>query len=179
MLKMSLLDGEPEIFYSIQGEGKSLGKPAIFVRLSQCNLKCVWCDTPFTWNWVGSKNDHPQKYAKSDYQLEVTIDDLIDKIVKYPCQRVILTGGEPMLQQDGLVQLMQSLREINSEYFFEIETNGTLTPTKDLAQNIDQYNVSLKLSNAGDKKRMRLKPEAIQTLVSSEKSNFQFLRTLV
>ncbi len=172
---MSLLNNEPEIFYSIQGEGKSLGKPAIFVRLSNCNLRCVWCDTPFTWNWVGTKNEHPQKYLRSEYQQEVSIKSIIDKIKEYPCQRVILTGGEPMLQQDALVKLMLELRKANKSYFFEIETNGTLSPTEELAKNIDQYNVSLKLSNAGDKQRMRLKPEAILTLVKSPKSNFKFV----
>ena len=172
---MSLLNNEPEIFYSIQGEGKSLGKPAIFVRLSNCNLRCVWCDTPYTWNWVGTKHDHPQKYLRSAYQQEVSIENIIDKIKEHPCQRVILTGGEPMLQQEELVKLMQALKEIDKSYFFEIETNGTLSPILDLEKNINQYNVSLKLSNAGDKKRMRLKPEAIQSLVRSTKSNFKFV----
>ena len=82
-----------EIFYSIQGEGRSAGKPAVFLRLSGCNLKCRWCDTKYAWK-------------KGE---EMTTGQIIQKIKKYPCKHLVVTGGEPMLQQEGLEELLKKL----------------------------------------------------------------------
>lgn len=172
---MSVLNNEPEVFYSIQGEGKSMGKPAIFVRLSQCNLHCVWCDTPFTWNWEGSKHEHPDKYKREEYQREVSTEDLVNLVAQYPCKRIILTGGEPMIQQDRLIELMTALRSSDNDYIFEIETNGTFEPSKEFETLINQYNVSLKLSNSGDKKGLRIKSESVEYFAGNTKSNFKFV----
>jgi 7-carboxy-7-deazaguanine synthase len=182
ILKMAKLNGQPEIFYSIQGEGKSIGKPAVFVRTSLCNLHCVWCDTDYTWNWTGTRFKHQfdqtpgyQKYDKKTWIAPVAVAEIADIIAKYPCKRVILTGGEPMLQQPALVQLMLALRAIQPDYIFEVETNGTMRPIPDFDVSIDQYNVSPKLENSGNPKKLREKAAPYRFFAQSPKSNFKFV----
>ncbi len=92
-----------EIFKSIQGEGHNFGKEVIFIRLGNCNLKCSWCDTE--WN----------KYK------EFTIQEILNEISKYKCKNVIITGGEPTI--NNLTPLLIELK--NKGYWIAIETNGT------------------------------------------------------
>jgi len=72
-----------EIFYSIQGEGRLLGVPSVFIRTSGCNLRCVWCDTPYT-SW------QPQGKPWS-------LPKILREIDNYPARHVVITGGEPLL----------------------------------------------------------------------------------
>ena len=93
-----------EIFYSLQGEGRWSGTPAIFVRFSGCNLKCPFCDTDFSGGDLYSE------------------ESLIQEIRKYlPCQFIVFTGGEPTLQLTE--SLLNKLR--NQGYYLAMETNGT------------------------------------------------------
>jgi len=126
-----------EIFHSIQGEGSNAGKPAVFLRLSGCNLRCKWCDT---------------KYAQTKGK-EMATDQIIREIKKYPCQHLVITGGEPLLQQNGLKALFKKLKN----YTAEIETNGSL-PIK-ISRLIEQINCSPKLKNSGNPAYpLRVKP---------------------
>jgi 7-carboxy-7-deazaguanine synthase len=96
-----------ELFYSIQGEGKWMGLPNIFIRTSGCNLRCSYCDT---------------KYAYEEGK-ELEISELIKKISKYPCSNICITGGEPLLQADVL-NFMDLL--LKKGYKVCIETNGSI-----------------------------------------------------
>lgn len=181
-LKLARLHAQPEIFYSIQGEGKSTGIPSIFVRTALCNLHCIWCDTDYTWNWVGTRFRHVndanpgyQKFSKKDWIAECSIAEVAKSVGAYPCKNVILTGGEPMLQQVGLVALMLQLRSESSEYRFEVETNGTLIPNTEFDSAIDQYNVSPKLGNSANPRKLREKPTALRFFAQSPKANFKFV----
>lgn len=182
LLKMARLHGQPEIFYSIQGEGKSTGIPSIFVRTSLCNLHCIWCDTDYTWNWEGTRFAHIhdaepgyQKFSKKEWIATCEIAEIAQQVVTFGCKNVILTGGEPMLQQPALIALMQALRKVSLDYRFEVETNGTLSPTLAFDEAVNQYNVSPKLANSGNPSRLRLKPAALGFFANAPKANFKFV----
>ncbi len=128
-----------EIFKSIQGEGPNFGKPAIFLRTAQCNLKCTWCDTKYTWDW---KNYDFQKEVK-----EMTIDEVKDAIYALEIKHLVITGGEPLLQQDDLADLLSFLKP---DFYVEVETNCTILPNKMLTDLVDQWNVSPKTKNSGN-----------------------------
>src|SRR5438045_8953184 len=81
-----------EIFHSIQGESTRAGEPCVFVRLTACDLRCSWCDTPYAF-YEGRKR---------------SIDDVISEVEGYQCRTVEITGGEPLLQED-VYQLMERL----------------------------------------------------------------------
>jgi len=109
-----------EIFYSIQGEGANTGMPAIFIRLSGCNLNCWFCDT----EW--------HKY------IEMSIPDILNNIQQYPCKNIIWTGGEPTLQ------LTDEILSHFEGYYHCIETNGT----HPVPSRIDYISCSPKVSPA-------------------------------
>jgi len=168
MLKVNEIFGP-----TIQGEGPSQGKEVIFVRLSTCNLSCQWCDTPYTWNWIGTKFKHPDKFDKSLEVHEMDNDVILNKLAQYDCKAVVISGGEPLLQQRNLLTLIGSLCKMN--YWIEVESNGTIVPEPVFLGMINQINCSPKLSNSGDSKEQRVKLKALTALVASEKVFFKFV----
>jgi organic radical activating enzyme len=124
-----------EIFESIQGEGPNLGRPSVFVRLGGCNLKCTWCDSKFTWD---------PKIADNKMS---TTQDIIRTLKKFKSKHLVLTGGEPLLQQKALEEILRAL----PKYTAEIETNGSHAPSPALLKMIEQINCSPKLKNSGNK----------------------------
>ena len=88
-------DGDrPEIFHSIQGEGRSAGRPSIFLRCSLCNLHCIWCDTDYTWNWIGTEFRHVRdnqpgysKFRKQDQIVDLSADEVVARVAQFPCLR--------------------------------------------------------------------------------------------
>ncbi len=116
-----------ELFYSIQGEGKLTGVPSVFVRASGCNLRCVWCDTPYaSWNPEGE---------------EMTVDEIVRRAGEFDAKHVVITGGEPMIMPD-IVELCAAFRR--EKYHITIETAATVF--KALA--MDLASLSPKLSNS-------------------------------
>ena len=114
-----------EIFYSLQGEGFHTGTPAVFIRLSGCNLKCAFCDT-----------EHESYQVLSE-------EEIVDRVVGYPAQMVVITGGEPALQlTDSLVDKLH-----DENRFVAVETNGTMP----LPTNVDWITLSPKQSFVGEK----------------------------
>ncbi|MCA6073264.1 7-carboxy-7-deazaguanine synthase QueE [Fulvivirga sedimenti] len=181
-MKIAKLSGNAEIFHTIQGEGKSSGLPCIFLRLSLCNLHCTWCDTDYTWNWEGTPFSHVndtqpgyKKFSKEEQILEAGIEYLLEEISKFNCPNLVVTGGEPLMQQKDLAVLLQALREEKIIEHIEIETNGTLMPIADLDLQVDQYNVSPKLTNSGNPDKLRIRPEILDWFARSPKANFKFV----
>lgn len=148
-----------EMFYSIQGEGPTMGKPSVFLRLQACNLMCggqgtekdkklhdgaTWrCDTIEV--WLKGK-----KYSIQELKQEFDKRRFTKRIEEGA--HLIVTGGEPMLQQKELIEFFKLL-PVNTH--IEIETNGTIQPTEEFDSEVWQYNVSPKLSNSGMPKERR------------------------
>lgn len=169
---------QPEIFDTIQGEGRNIGSPVVFARLSGCNLQCSWCDTPYTWAFndtLAARHDEGKTYKKEEEQVLVSVGDAIDYITGYPLKRLVVTGGEPMLQQKGIVELAKGLRGRHSDHWIEVETNGTIAPTADTLEAVDQFNVSPKLENSGNSEAKRRKDHAMRIFVESGKADFKFV----
>ena len=156
-----------EIFASIQGEGPSAGAPSVFLRLAQCNLHCAWCDTKYTWDWT--------TYRFEDEVRTESVSAVAVRLRAHSEQRLVVTGGEPLLQEEALFELFRLLDE-RARYVIEIETNGTIAPSEALASRVDQWNVSPKLANSGDPERLRLRPEALRAFAATGRA---FLKLVV
>jgi 7-carboxy-7-deazaguanine synthase len=118
-----------EIFHSVQGEGRLLGIPSVFVRTSGCNLRCAWCDTPYaSWSPEGE---------------EMSLDAIVEAVGRFGCRHVVVTGGEPMIAR-GIAELLARLRQHG--HHLTIETAATVPPPPDLA--CDLASLSPKLANS-------------------------------
>ncbi|HZN67822.1 MAG TPA: 7-carboxy-7-deazaguanine synthase QueE [Tepidisphaeraceae bacterium] len=116
-----------ELFYSIQGEGKLVGVPSVFVRASGCNLRCTWCDTPYaSWDPEGE---------------ELAVDEIVRRVLAYGARHVVLTGGEPMIMPD-VVPLCEALKSHGRH--ITIETAATVFKPLPL----DLASLSPKLANS-------------------------------
>lgn len=172
-----LPNGSPEIFRTLQGEGPSTGCPAVFLRLSLCNLHCIWCDTPFTWNWETTPWEHQdlKKFTQAEQILSLDTQTIAQALIEQaqPGDRLVLTGGEPLLQQKELTTLLPKIAKTFSE--IEIETNGTQKPSQALDHLLTQYNVSPKLKNSANSESLRLCADALSFFSSSKKAYFKFV----
>ena len=150
-----------------QGEGPSLGRRAGFVRLGRCGLACTWCDTPYTWRW----EDH-------DPAVELTtrdIDDVVAELVAMDVPLVVVTGGEPLLQQLHLPPLLDALR--GRGIAVEVETAGVLAPDEAVVAAVERFNVSPKLANSGNDLDRRYRPDVLRALQATGKAAFKFVAT--
>ncbi len=147
-----------EIFKSWQGEGPNAGREAVFLRLALCNLRCSWCDTKYS--WFGGT--------------EMNVHDVYEALMKTAgdVRHLVVTGGEPLLWSRELIQLLRFMRA--QGFYVEVETNGTLRPGE-LVNYVDEFNVSLKLSNSGVSVRLRVNELAIRDFVMSGKAIFKFV----
>tara|TARA_R100001244_G_scaffold132321_1_gene108193 strand:+ start:5143 stop:5862 length:720 start_codon:yes stop_codon:yes gene_type:complete len=169
-----------EDFYSIQGEGATMGVPAVFLRLQACNLMCgglgterdgklhngaKWrCDTIEVWK-QGVKHSIE---GFGDYIIK-TYGDVLDKGA-----HLIWTGGEPLMQQKAIIDVMVYLAKEGLTPYVEIETNGTLRPKNALDVFVDLYNVSPKLSNSGVTAIKRYRKEVL-SWYQSKNAIFKFV----
>ena len=142
-----------EIFTSIQGEGASAGQPCVFLRLAGCNLRCRWCDTAYAWDFA--------RYDRSREVATESIDAVVAKLESSGPSRLVITGGEPLLQQPAVAAVLERL---GAAWVVEVETNGTVVSLPVLRARVDQWNVSPKLSNSGEPEDRRLNLVALATL---------------
>lgn len=154
-----------EIFYSVQGEGALVGVPSVFVRVSGCNLRCAWCDTPYaSWSPEGDAME---------------TDGIIARVSEYPARHVVVTGGEPMLFSET-VGLTHRLRALGLH--ITIETAGTVyQPVA-----CDLMSISPKLANstpleredgrwAAQHDRLRYQPGVLTRLIAEYDYQLKFV----
>lgn len=123
-----------ELFHSIQGEGLRTGEPSTFVRLAGCNLRCTWCDTPYSWSAEGVRSAR-----------RMSVSELVDETRE---RAVVLTGGEPLLHLRRLGELVDAWRQSGVSHL-TVETNGTIEPDG-LWDDVDLWSVSPKLPGSGE-----------------------------
>lgn len=160
-----------EIYPAIQAEGQ-YRSPAVFVRVWGCNLRCGFnqrkdgltqCDTPY----AVFEGNHEKK----------SISKIVDDIISHKIPHVVFTGGEPMLYQAHLLEVLQQLPP---NYFIEVETNGILAPSPNFVRVVDQFNISPKLKSSNqwseifDKKRVN--PQSLKAF-PYDKSLLKFVAT--
>ncbi|MCK5547745.1 MAG: radical SAM protein [Thermoplasmata archaeon] len=124
-----------EIFYSLQGEGILIGAPTAFVRTAGCNLRCRWCDT---------------EYAFTEGK-EMSINEIVQKVRKYRCHNVCITGGEPLIQ-DGIIKLLQ--RFLDKRYFVSVETSGSVSIEPLPCDERLIVSLDIKCPSSGEEKKM-------------------------
>ena len=149
---------------TLQGEGPSLGRRAGFVRLGRCNLACSWCDTAYTWDW--SRFDPAQELRR------MTVAEVAAQVAAMDVPMVVVTGGEPLLQQSALSELLLTL---SPRHRIEVETAGTIAPIPEVVGLVDQFNVSPKLGNSGNALERRHKPEVLRAFQDTGKAVFKFV----
>ena len=140
-----------EIFYSIQGEGKWMGIPNIFIRTSGCNLRCNYCDTKYA-------------YYKGD---QIEIPKILKKISKFNCKKICITGGEPLLQKD-INNLIDKL--IKNNYQALIETNGSIDLK--IIENLKNVSISLDIKCPSSKMQDKMIFENIFQLDNKDQLKF-------
>lgn len=165
-----LLSGDG-IFYTLQGEGPTAGYPAIFIRLHMCNLQCDWrkaggdiCDAWYTW-----KTDTREYWTEHEL---VSFDSLYTTLNSFPCRRVIFTGGEPLMQQEQILDFIEMYLQ---GWDIEIETNGTIVPNELFFDFGVQFNCSPKLESSGNAKKLRIVPKALERLNEYKNTVFKFV----
>lgn len=154
-----------EIFYSVQGEGTLVGVPSVFVRTSGCNLRCTWCDTPYTsWRPEGE---------------EPSVSEIAGRVAGFHASHVVITGGEPMIAPE-IINLTRMLRDAGLH--ITIETAGTIHARLEC----DLMSISPKLSNstprereggrwAAQHDRLRYQPEVLKRLVAEYAYQLKFV----
>ena len=166
-------NGDAEIFASLQGEGPSAGMPVAFIRLSRCNLACVWCDTAYTWRFEGDNRPHRDgvAYEKAANQVKLSPEKAAAKVAALGQKRLVITGGEPLMQSGALADMLAILPDIE----VEIETNGTTRANAHVDIRVDQYNVSPKLAHSGNDAALALIPERLDFYASDPRAFFKFV----
>lgn len=153
-----------EVFGStVQGEGPSIGRRAGFVRLGRCSLACTWCDTRFSWDW--------DQYDPAVELHDMSVEAIVERVAAMDVPMVVITGGEPLLQQRGLEPLARAFKDTGLR--IEVETAGTIAPA--LGDLVDQWNVSPKLANSGNPLDRRYKPEVLRAFEATGRAIFKFV----
>jgi 7-carboxy-7-deazaguanine synthase len=153
-----------EIFYSVQGESSFAGRPCVFVRLTACDLRCSWCDTPYAFH-EGTKRP---------------VDDVLAEVDRFGCSLVEVTGGEPLLQE-GVYPLLDGLLARGKQVL--LETGGHRSTERVPAGVVTILDV--KCPGSGEAQRMdwsnldRLRPHDEVKFVIADRADYEFARDVL
>lgn len=152
---------------TVQGEGPTCGRPASFIRLGGCNLTCTWCDTSYTWD--ARRHDLRRELRRRP------VAALLDEVLAHGTPIAVITGGEPLLHQPQPAwgRLLTGLSAAGRQV--EVETNGTIAPSRLTAELVTRFNVSPKLAHAGGPAGRRIRPGALRALHATGKAVFKFV----
>lgn len=173
-----------ELFYSLQGEGRTVGVPAVFLRLAGCNMMCggkgterdgllhdgaTWrCDTIEVW-MKGFSLTFEELTTKL-----IETDNALEKLKQGA--HLVITGGEPLMQQQQLLQFLEHLEQTHGlTPIIEIETNASVMPLASLDARVSYWNTSPKLINSGVSTNLRIRPECLAWFNNSDKTIFKFV----
>lgn len=150
-----------------QGEGPHVGHVSAFLRLSGCNLSCSWCDTPYTWDWT--------RYDESAESTDRDVDELAVELNAFHVERIILTGGEPLIQQNRLPALLAQVVQP-----VDVETNGTIAPSADMQELVDLFVVSPKIGPSSGQQTKEVVQRSYSTdlfaqLAHSDRAVFKYV----
>jgi 7-carboxy-7-deazaguanine synthase len=153
-----------EIFYSVQGESTYAGRPCVFVRLTGCDLRCSWCDTPYAFH-EGRRRD---------------VDNVIRQVEQYGCDLVEITGGEPLLQED-VYPLMEGL--LRRDKTVLLETGGHRSTARVPPRVVTVLDVKCPGSGESSKNCLhnldRLRPHDEVKFVIKDRADYEFARDVV
>jgi 7-carboxy-7-deazaguanine synthase len=153
-----------EMYVSVQGESTHTGRPCAFVRLTACDLRCAWCDTPYA--FTGGK--------------KMSVDEVAAEVEKLRCPLVEITGGEPLLQPD-VIPLMEKLIAAGHEVL--VETGGHL-PIHKLPEQVVAI-VDVKCPGSGEAGKMHwpnldaLRPHDEVKFVIKDRADYEYARDVV
>jgi len=153
-----------EIYLSVQGESTHVGRPCVFVRLTACDLRCVWCDTPYA--FTGGK--------------KMSIDEVVGAVGELGCPLVELTGGEPLLQAEA-IPLMQRLLDDGFEVL--VETGGHL-PIDRLPKGVHAI-MDVKCPGSGEAAKMHwpnldaLSKDHEVKFVIADRADYEYARRII
>jgi 7-carboxy-7-deazaguanine synthase len=153
-----------EVFYSVQGESTYAGRPCVFVRLTACDLRCSWCDTPYAFN-EGRKR---------------AIDDVVAEVERYDCSLVEVTGGEPLLQED-VYPLMDELLARGKTVL--LETGGHHSTARVPAPVVTILDIKCPASGEADRmdweNLARLRPRDEVKFVINDRADYEYAREAI
>jgi len=153
-----------EIFYSVQGESTYAGRPCVFVRLTACDLRCTWCDTPYAFTEGGKR----------------PLDAVLDEVDAYGCPLVEVTGGEPLLQAD-VYPLMDALLARGKQVL--LETGGHRS-TEQVPPDVVTI-LDVKCPGSGEAAKMdwsnleRLRPHDEVKFVVRDRADYEYARDVI
>jgi 7-carboxy-7-deazaguanine synthase len=166
---------------AFEGEGPTIGQLTWFLRMANCNQHCWWCDTAYTWAYTEQKAAQHRDGRQFDRETEIqtlSVDEVCRRLVGLGLSEdgwLSISGGEPMLQQRGLAQLLPNLRRLVPDLRVKVETAGTIPIDVTFSTMVDAFVVSPKLAHSGNERSLRYRPDVLKEHLGLDNADFKFV----